>query len=57
MLIKIGAVLFMTLVAVIMLIVAGIRRKNSKMVIIPIVAFLVLCALAYWGLASFITSM
>ncbi len=56
MLIKIVAILAMAPIAAIVLIIAGIRKKNRKLVIIPIVVFLVLCALAYWGVTSFLSA-
>jgi hypothetical protein len=45
------------LIVVIYVIIQGIKNKNRKQVIIPIVAFAVFIAILGYGLISFITSM
>lgn len=53
----IGLFIFALLLAIIYLVVQGIRQKNWKMIVFPIVAFIVIVGGIYWGLLCLITSM
>ncbi len=57
MMIKIGAFIALALIAAIVLASKGVKEKNRKRIMIPIAAFLALCALIFMGLSLFITSM
>ena len=42
---------------VIYFVVLGIKQRNTKKILLPIVGFIVFAALLYWAFLSFITSM
>ena len=53
----IGLFIFALLLAMVYFVVQGIRQKNRKMIVFPIVAFIVIVGGIYWGLLCLITSM
>ena len=53
----IALVLLALLIVTICVVVSGIRQKNWKKIVFPVIAFVVLAAGIYLALVSFITSM
>ena len=56
-LLKVAVILLILMVAVLWIVVSGIKRRNKKMIAIPIVGYVILVCIVFWGIMTLIGAM